>query len=167
MVEQDVKVAMENNQQQAIREYVRPIVNDNYFGIARPTILANNSNLTQNSNAHLGYFLEISDIVKMNGITDEAIRLHLFSFSLRDKVKAQFQSLPYGSITIWDDLAQKFFTKYFPPSKSANFEAIFVNLDNLTLNHFTTFGRDLKTYLEDVLNMIFRFGCKLRSSTIG
>ncbi|XP_022874214.1 uncharacterized protein LOC111393042 [Olea europaea var. sylvestris] len=55
----------------------------------------------------------------MNGVTEDAIRLHLFSFSLREKAKAWFQSLPYGSIITWDDLAQKFLIKYFPPSKSA------------------------------------------------
>lgn len=73
----------------------------------------------EDPNAHLGSFLEICDMVKMNGVTEDAIRLRLFSFSLRDKAKAWFQSLPYGSITTWDDLAQKFLIKYFPPSKSA------------------------------------------------
>ncbi|XP_022863452.1 uncharacterized protein LOC111383569 [Olea europaea var. sylvestris] len=73
----------------------------------------------EDPNAHLGSFLEICDTVKMNGVTEDAIRLCLFSFSLRDKAKAWFQSLSYGSITTWDDLAQKFLTKYFSPSKSA------------------------------------------------
>ncbi|XP_022868533.1 uncharacterized protein LOC111388104 [Olea europaea var. sylvestris] len=73
----------------------------------------------EDPNAHLGSFLEICDTVKMNGVTEDAIRLRLFSFSLRDKAKAWFQSLPYDSITTWDDLPQKFLTKYFPPSKSA------------------------------------------------
>ncbi|XP_022851217.1 uncharacterized protein LOC111373002 [Olea europaea var. sylvestris] len=38
----------------------------------------------------------------MNGVTEDAIRLRLYSFSLRDKAKAWFQSLPYGSITTWE-----------------------------------------------------------------
>ncbi|XP_022883717.1 uncharacterized protein LOC111400543 [Olea europaea var. sylvestris] len=54
----------------------------------------------EDPNAHLGSFLEICDMVKMNGVTKDAIRLCLFSFSLRDKAKAWFQSLPYGSITL-------------------------------------------------------------------
>ncbi|XP_022874195.1 uncharacterized protein LOC111393026 [Olea europaea var. sylvestris] len=50
----------------------------------------------------------------MNEVTEDTIRLCLFSFSLRDKAKAWFQSPPYGSITTWDDLAQKFLTKRCP-----------------------------------------------------
>jgi hypothetical protein len=136
MAEQEDRAANENNQQRAIRDYVRPVVNDNYSGIARPTIAANNFELkpglihmvqqnqfgrapTEDPNAHLGSFLEICDTVKMNGVTEDAIRLRLFSFSLRDKAKAWFQSLPYGSITTWEGLAQKFLTKFFPPSKAA------------------------------------------------
>lgn len=57
--------------------------------------------------------------MKINGVTDEAIRLRLFSFSLRDEAKAWFRSLPYGFITTWDDLAHKFLTKYFSSSKLA------------------------------------------------
>ncbi|XP_022855445.1 uncharacterized protein LOC111376704 [Olea europaea var. sylvestris] len=50
-------------------------------------------------NAHLRSFLEICDKVKMNGVTEDAIRLHLFSFSLRDKATAceisQFKQLDF------------------------------------------------------------------------
>lgn len=34
--------------------------------------------LTDDSNAHLGSFLEICDIIKIHGITEDAIRLRLF-----------------------------------------------------------------------------------------
>ncbi|EOY18189.1 Uncharacterized protein TCM_042804 [Theobroma cacao] len=37
-------------------------------------------------NAHIVNFLEIYDTFKANGVTDDAIRLRLFPFSLRDKV---------------------------------------------------------------------------------
>ena len=39
-------------------------------------------------NAHIASFLEICDTFKHNGITDDAIRLRLFPFSLRDKAKS-------------------------------------------------------------------------------
>ncbi|XP_022852858.1 uncharacterized protein LOC111374418 [Olea europaea var. sylvestris] len=125
MVEQDLPIVNQNNQngqQQAISDYIRPVVNENYSGIARPAIAANNVELklglvhmvqqnqfggapTEDPNAHLGSFLEICDTVKMNCVTEDAIRLRLFSFSLRDKAK--------------EGLAQKFLTKFFPPSKAA------------------------------------------------
>ncbi|KAI3816372.1 hypothetical protein L1987_16065 [Smallanthus sonchifolius] len=43
----------------------------------------------------------------------------MFPFSLRERAKAWLNSLPTGSITTWDDLAQKFLSKYFPPAKTA------------------------------------------------
>lgn len=74
---------------------------------------------TEDPNAHQCSFLEICDTVKMSGVIDEAIRLRIFSFSLRDKAKALFKSLPYGFIATWEGLAQKFLTKNFPLSKAA------------------------------------------------
>lgn len=53
------------------------------------------------------------------GITDEAICLRLFPFSLRDKAKMLLNSLAPG--TIWEALAQKFLAKYFSPAKTAKF----------------------------------------------
>jgi len=44
-----------------------------------------------------------------------------FPFSLRDKTKIWFKSLPNESIATWDEMANKFLTKYFPPAKSAKF----------------------------------------------
>ncbi|KAJ4705035.1 DNA-directed DNA polymerase [Melia azedarach] len=41
------------------------------------------------------------------------------SFSLRDKAKGWLNSLPPGSITTWNELAQKFLAKFFPPAKTA------------------------------------------------
>ncbi|XP_020271670.1 uncharacterized protein LOC109846842 [Asparagus officinalis] len=55
----------------------------------------------------------------MNGVSDDAIKLRLFPFSLRDKARPWLQSLPPGSITTWDQLSEAFLTKYFPPSKTA------------------------------------------------
>ena len=70
-------------------------------------------------NAHIANFLEICDTFKQNCVSDNAIRLRLFPFSLRDKAKEWLNSLPAGTITTWDGLAQKFLAKYFPPAKTA------------------------------------------------
>ena len=55
---------------------------------------------------------------RVNGVSDDAIRLKLFSFYLKDKVKACLNSLPVGFITNWAALAQKFLAKYFPPTET-------------------------------------------------
>ncbi|XP_020272344.1 uncharacterized protein LOC109847526 [Asparagus officinalis] len=68
---------------------------------------------------HSSIFLEYCDTLKMNGVSDDAIKLRLFPFSLRDKARAWLQSLPPGSITTWDQLSEAFLAKYFPPSKTA------------------------------------------------
>ncbi|XP_024030839.1 uncharacterized protein LOC112094384 [Morus notabilis] len=76
-------------------------------------------------NAHIASFLEICDTFKNdganlnNGVSDDAIRLRLFPFSLRDKAKSWLNYLPPGTITTWDALAQKFLAKFFPPAKTA------------------------------------------------
>ena len=58
-------------------------------------------------------------MIKYNGVTDEALILRLFPLSLSDKAKHWLTSQPSDSITSWNDMVQKFLTKFFPPSKSA------------------------------------------------
>ena len=57
--------------------------------------------------------------MKYNGVSDDAIRLRLFPFSLKDKAKHWLISEPLDSITSWDDLSNKFMARFFPPAKAA------------------------------------------------
>ena len=41
----------------------------------------------EDPNVHLDTFLKIADMVKMNGVTEDVIKMRLFSFSLRDKAR--------------------------------------------------------------------------------
>nr|XP_027124403.1 uncharacterized protein LOC113741122 [Coffea arabica] len=76
-------------------------------------------NAVEDPNSHLTTFLEICDTIKMNGVSDEAIRLRLFPFSLRDKAKLWLHSHAPNTFTTWDDLSRAFLNKYFPPGKTA------------------------------------------------
>ena len=47
---------------------------------------------SEDLNLHIANFLEIYDMFKANGVTDNAIRLRLFPFPLKDKAKAWLNS---------------------------------------------------------------------------
>jgi len=76
--------------------------------------------LLEDPNLYLLVSLEACDTLKLNGVFSDAIQLHLFPFSLRDKVRAWLHSLPSGCITTWDELTRAFLAKFFPPSKTAS-----------------------------------------------
>ena len=105
MAEQNNPDQNRNGQEQwALRDYFRLVVNDNYSGIRRQPINANNFELKpalinmvqqnqygglphEDLNVHLATFLEIADTVKMNGVIEDVIRMLLFPFSLRKKAR--------------------------------------------------------------------------------
>ncbi|XP_073017834.1 uncharacterized protein [Primulina eburnea] len=145
-----------------IREHFRPVINAHYSGIARGTIAANNFELkpvlinmvqqnqfggaaTADPHLHLRTFLEITDTVKINGVSDEIIRLRLFPFSLRDQARSWLQSLPLGSITTWADLVTKFLSKYFPPAKSAQLK---IDITNFRQREFEVLYEAWERYKE-------------------
>ena len=45
--------------------------------------------------------------------------MRLFPFSLRDRARGWLQSLQPGSIDSWEELAQRFLSKFFPPYKTS------------------------------------------------
>ena len=71
---------------------------------------------TEYPNEHLGRFLRMPNIVKLNGVIPKVIKLHLFPFSLRDIAATWYESLPYGSIDKWEELVEVFLGRFFPPS---------------------------------------------------
>nr|GEW58702.1 hypothetical protein [Tanacetum cinerariifolium] len=68
------------------------------------------------ANKHLDKFLHVTQSIKMNGVTDDAVRLYLFPHSLTHHATAWFDRLPRNSITMFEHMAQMFLGKYFPPS---------------------------------------------------
>jgi len=105
--------------------------------IARPAVDANNFKLElalismvqksqfsgtplEDPNLHLSVFFEMCDTLRLNGVSKDAIRLRLFPFSLRDKVRAWLHSLLLGCITTWGELTRAILTKFFPLCKTVS-----------------------------------------------
>ncbi|GKF18050.1 hypothetical protein Tco_0062968, partial [Tanacetum coccineum] len=68
------------------------------------------------ANRHIDNFLEITQHVKQNGVSDDALRLSLFPYSLTHHAIAWYDRLLRDSIYSFDDMMRKFLSKYFPPS---------------------------------------------------
>ena len=142
------------NRESALRDYAVPSINGSNSSIRRPPIAANNFEIkpaiiqmiqtsvqfgglaTDDPNTHITNFLEIRDIFKHNRVFDDTVRLRLFLFSLRDKAKSWLNSIPQRTISTWEELAQKFLAKFFPPAKTAkmrNVITLFIQYDAETL----------------------------------
>ncbi|KAG9442083.1 hypothetical protein H6P81_017937 [Aristolochia fimbriata] len=72
----------------------------------------------EDPNEHIERFLELCDTFKFEDVTNEAVWLRLFPFTLRDRAKSWLSTLPPDSIQTWDELQKKFLGKYFPPAKT-------------------------------------------------
>nr|GEX73838.1 reverse transcriptase domain-containing protein [Tanacetum cinerariifolium] len=68
------------------------------------------------ANRHLDKFLHVTQSIKVNGVTDDALRLYLFPYSLTHHATAWFDRLPRNSINTFEQMAKMFLGKYFSPS---------------------------------------------------
>ena len=62
---------------------------------------------------HMDEFLEMCLTIKIHNFSDDALRLKLFSFLLKDKAKYWLHSLDSMTISIWDQLQSEFLKKNF------------------------------------------------------
>ena len=123
-------------QRRTLAEFALPDVSDNSGGIVAPNVETQNFeikpsiiHMVQNNQygglpgedpyAHILGFLNVCATFKIRDVPDDAIRLRLFPFSVRDKAQIWLSSLPTNSITTWDQFKQAFLHKYFPPHKTA------------------------------------------------
>ena len=61
--------------------------------------------------------------------------MKLFPFSLRDRAKAWFSSLPKNSIDSWNKCIDAFISKYFPPAKIISLRSYIMNFKQLDHEH--------------------------------
>ncbi|KAG9458347.1 hypothetical protein H6P81_002855 [Aristolochia fimbriata] len=99
-----------NAQRSAI---VRPEVPSNFE--IKPQILSMIQNNYQfgglsheDPNEHIEKFIKICDTFRFKDVTNEAVWLRIFPFTLRDRAKNWYHTLPPESIQTWDELQRKF-----------------------------------------------------------
>ncbi|KAJ9538092.1 hypothetical protein OSB04_030825 [Centaurea solstitialis] len=87
-----------------IRDYATPGADQFASGIPRPD--ANKR-------------FELKPVIfHIPGVAEDAVRLRLFPFTLRDRAKAWINSFRPNSLITWNVLAEKFLQKYFPPTRN-------------------------------------------------
>jgi len=119
-------------EERTLKEYATPSTEEPHAIILYPTVEGNNFEIkhaliylvqqnqffgspTEDPNLYLSNFLRLSGTLKAN---QEAVRLHHFPFSLRDRASAWFHSLQIGSITSWDQMRQAFLSRFIPHNKT-------------------------------------------------
>nr|GFA44756.1 hypothetical protein [Tanacetum cinerariifolium] len=90
-----------------IEELCQPSLNGRGGPIAQISIQATNFGLKNDM---------IQQSIKVNGVTDDALRLYLFHHSLTHHATAWFDRLPRNYINTFEQMAKMFLGKYFPPS---------------------------------------------------
>ncbi|GJS45855.1 hypothetical protein Tco_0595976 [Tanacetum coccineum] len=60
-------------------------------------------------------FCMYTQSMKVNGVSDDALRLHLFPYSLQDRAAEWFDRLPRNSINSFDQMAKILLGKYSQP----------------------------------------------------
>ncbi|KAJ9535698.1 hypothetical protein OSB04_un001150 [Centaurea solstitialis] len=81
----------------------------------------------ENPSKHLNSFIEKCGTLKINGLDEEAIRLKLFPFSLKDAAKEWLEGHDPDFFTSWEGLAKAFVTRFFSPGKTANLTKAITN----------------------------------------
>ena len=105
---------------------------------------------SEDPNEHMGRFMRMANIVKMNGVKPEVIKLQLFPFSLRDIVATWFDSLPVGSVNTKEELIEAYMSRFFHQSLTTERRGEIIVFkqgeDESLYNAWERFKRLLKRY---------------------
>ena len=96
------------HRQMTMKDFWRPVIQDEYSTLRQPAIEANNIELkptlitmvqqhqftghpSEDPNDHMSRFMRITNTVKLNGVRPDVIKLQVFPFSLRYVVATWFE----------------------------------------------------------------------------
>ena len=90
---------------------------------------------SEDAATHLNNFVDLCDMQKKKDVDNDIVKLKLFPFSLRDRAKVWFSSLPKNSIDSWNKCKDAFISKYFPPAKIISLRNDIMNFKQLDHEH--------------------------------
>ncbi|CAA7059669.1 unnamed protein product [Microthlaspi erraticum] len=90
---------------------------------------------------HLDEFDRLCDLTKINGVSEDAIKLRLFPMSLADKAHQWEKSLPHGTITTWDECKKAFLAKFFSTGRTAKLRGEISSFIQRTMRHCEAWER--------------------------
>nr|GEU94358.1 reverse transcriptase domain-containing protein [Tanacetum cinerariifolium] len=103
------------------------------------------------ANKHLDKFLHVTQSFKVDGVTDDALRLYLFPHSLTHHDTAWFDHFPRNSINTFEQMAKMFLRKYFPPSIMTKLINEITNSVNVSMSRYLKHGNVISFRLIVVL----------------
>nr|GEV35343.1 reverse transcriptase domain-containing protein [Tanacetum cinerariifolium] len=111
------------------------------------------------ANRHIDKFLEITQHMKQNEVSDDALRLSLFPYYLTHHAITLYDRLPRNSIYSFDDMMRKFLSKYFPPfvDTSAIRDETSRNISSTSTTESLEVVRQLEMMNKNFLEMMRQF----------
>nr|GEV31628.1 reverse transcriptase domain-containing protein [Tanacetum cinerariifolium] len=94
---------------------------------------------------HIRSFNRITSTLKFRNGPNDAIKLMLFSYSLKGTAKVWYEKEPPRSILTWGDLVSKFVNHFFPPSKTTHLKS---EITRFTQKFKETFGEAWERFKE-------------------
>nr|GEZ91968.1 reverse transcriptase domain-containing protein [Tanacetum cinerariifolium] len=90
-----------------------------------------------NPHTHISNFKRMTANLKYRDVSNDAIKLMLFSYSLEGAARIWYEKEPPNSILTWDDLVNKFVNQFFPSSKTTHLKN---EISHFTQRSDETFG---------------------------
>ncbi|KAJ9544693.1 hypothetical protein OSB04_024400 [Centaurea solstitialis] len=88
---------------------------------------------SEDPHAHLRMFEKVCNTFKMRNVSDDAIRLRLFPFSLKGRAATWEESIPSGTYCTWNAMVGAFLQKFFPPGRTTQLMAEITHLSQWPL----------------------------------
>nr|GEV61306.1 reverse transcriptase domain-containing protein [Tanacetum cinerariifolium] len=91
----------------------------------------------ENPHTHISNFKRMTATLKYRDVSNDAIKLMLFSYSLEEAARIWYEKKPPNLILTWDDLVNKYVNQFFHPSKTTHLK---IEISRFTQRLEETFG---------------------------